>query len=70
MKKKFSLQLEVTVDAEDESEFEAIRTNLNLLPEMADNFNLFTDGSMAKLVNFNSKLREVKPRKRKPKAKA
>ena len=67
MIKKFNLQIDVTIDSEDEAEFEIIRTNLNLLPEMAETLKLYTEGSMAKMLKASSKLKEVKPRRRRAK---
>jgi len=67
MLKGFKLEINVTIEADDPVEFDIVKTNLNLLPEMADNFGLFTDGSMAKLIETSSKLKEV--RKRSPRRK-
>ena len=64
MLKGFKLEINVTIESEAVDEFDVVKANLNLLPEMAENFDLFTQGSMAKLVDVSSKLREVRKQQR------
>ena len=64
MLKGFKLEINVTIESEAGDEFDVVKANLNLLPEMAENFDLFTQGSMAKLVDVSSKLREVRKQQR------
>ena len=64
MLKGFKLEINVSIESEAVDEFDVVKANLNLLPEMAENFDLFTQGSMAKLVDVSSKLREVRKQQR------
>ena len=58
VKRKYNLQLDVVVVSDDESEFETIERNLQLLSSMAEDLNLVVDGTTAVLDSIKSEVKE------------
>jgi len=67
IKKKFSLTITVDVISEVESDFDVVRKNLELLPNMASDFGLYVDGTSADVDKLSSKVKQVGKRGRPPK---
>ena len=69
LRKKYRLSIDVTIDSDSDSDFSIVESNLNLLPDMANDFGLFTDGSEAELDSYSVNVEEVSESKgkRKPK---
>ena len=59
------MSLHISVTAEKEIDFGVIESNLELLPEMANDFGLFTDGSDAELDGYSVTVEQVKGRSKK-----
>jgi hypothetical protein len=66
MKKKFNLNIDVEVEAEAESEYDMVRRNLELLPNMVEDLNLAVDGSEAVMVSIKSIVKEKSGRRGRP----
>ena len=69
LRKKYRLSIDVTIDSDSDSDFSVVESNLNLLPDMANDFGLFTDGSEAELDSYSVNVEEVSESKSKKKPK-
>ena len=50
MLKGFKLEINVTIESEAVDEFDVVKANLNLLPEMAENFGMTTSEYMEYII--------------------
>ena len=64
MKKKYDLNIQVEVSSEDETDFDTVDRNLNLLSDMAEDLGLVVDGTGAELIFISHMVKEKKKRGR------
>ena len=64
MKRKYDLSIQVEVASDNETDFETVNKNLNLLSDMAQDLGLVVDGTTAELVFISHQIKEKKKRGR------